>query len=378
MTTSSGTSLTTIEEFRCRAKELLSPEGWSFYDDASGRRTTYNDSISAFDRYVIRPRILRDVTHRSLSTTVLGQPISMPICVAPAEAQRFAHPSAEAESAKGAAEADTMYIISCLSNASIAEVSRAAPNGIRWMQLYLFKDLRISEHMVKEAEKQGFKAIVLTVDLPLWGDYSFYKSSHATSFSTSRYYGDPSLRPANLRLDIPEVREAIRSGDVNLRRYMATNYESPKTWDDIKWLKTITSLPIVLKGILTGDAAREAADAGVSGIIVSAHGGRHMDGVPAPLDVLPEVVSAVKGRGVEVYMDGGIRSGTDVLKALGLGARVVLIGRPALWGLACDGADGVNKVLSILRFELDSALGISGCTNVQDIPSSLIARKSYL
>ncbi|XP_030846921.1 hydroxyacid oxidase 1-like [Strongylocentrotus purpuratus] len=227
MMTSSETSLTTIEDFRRRAKELLSSEGWSFYNDASGRRSTFRDSMAAFDRYVIRPRILRDITQRSLSTTVLGQPISMPICVAPTAAQQFAHPDAEAASAKG-------------------------------------------------------------------------------------------------------------------------------------------------------EAAMEAADAGVSGIIVSAHGGRHMDGVPAPIDVLAEVVSAVKGRGVEVYMDGGVRSGTDALKALGLGARAVLIGRPALWGLACDGPAGVTKVLSILRFELDTALGISGCTSIQDIPPSLIARKSYL
>eukprot|EP00057_Strongylocentrotus_purpuratus_P034406 XP_795057.2 PREDICTED: hydroxyacid oxidase 1 [Strongylocentrotus purpuratus] len=376
MTTSSGTSLTTIGDFRRRAKELVSSEGWSFYNDASGRRSTFRDSMAAFDRYVIRPRILRDITQRSLSTTVLGQPISMPICVAPTAAQQFAHPDAEAASAKGTADSGTLFIMSSFANASIAEVSRAAPGGLRWMQLYLFKDRRLAEHVVKEAEREGFKAIVLTVDLPLWGDYSFYKSSHATS--ASRYYHDPSLRPTNLAIDIPEVHDAIRSGDVNIRHYLAQQYDAPKTWDDITWLKSITSLPIVLKGILTGEAAMEAADAGVSGIIVSAHGGRHMDGVPAPIDVLAEVVSAVKGRGVEVYMDGGVRSGTDALKALGLGARAVLIGRPALWGLACDGPAGVTKVLSILRFELDTALGISGCTSIQDIPPSLIARKSYL
>ncbi|XP_041456463.1 hydroxyacid oxidase 1-like [Lytechinus variegatus] len=374
MITSSGkgTSLTTIEEFRRRAKELLTEEGWLFYNAAAGQRSTFQESVTAFDRYVIRPRILRDVTRRSLSTTVLGQPISMPICVAPSAAQRFAHPDAEAASAKGTADADTLYIMSSFASSAIAEVSQVAPGGLKWMQLYLFRDRRFAENVVREAEKKGFKAIVLTVDLPLWPDFSSNKSS------TSRYHYDPNLRPTNLALDIPEVNEAIRSGDVNLRHFFAEQYKSPKTWDDITWLKSITSLPIVLKGILTGEAAQEAADAGVSGIIVSAHGGRYMDGIPAPLDVLPEVVSAVKGRGVEVYMDGGIRSGTDVLKALGLGARAVLIGRPALWGLACDGPAGVNKVLSILRNELDMALGISGCTNVQDIPPSLIARKSYL
>nr|XP_054765589.1 2-Hydroxyacid oxidase 2-like [Lytechinus pictus] len=373
MSTAKGRPLMTVGDYRCRAQERMSSEGWSFYNDASGRRSTYNDSMEAFDRYVIRPRILRDVTHRTLSTTVLGQPISMPICVAPTSYHRYAHTSAEVETAKGAADADTLFVMSCYANASISDVSRAAPGGLKWMQLYLFKDRRISEHVVKEAEKEGFKAIVLTVDLPFTGNRAFSQKR-----PSGKYYQDPTFRPVNLAIDIPEIHKAIQSGDVCIRRFLEEQGESPQTWDDVRWLKYITKLPIVLKGILTGEAAREAADAGVSGIIVSAHGGRQIDGISSPIDALTEVVSAVKGRGVEVYMDGGVMSGADVLKALGLGARAVLIGKPVLWALACEGSSGVKNVLSILGAELDSALGISGCTSPNEIPSNLIGRKSLL
>ncbi|XP_071499799.1 2-Hydroxyacid oxidase 1-like [Diadema antillarum] len=368
-------SLLTLEDFRLRAKEVLSPEAWAYYDDATGRKVTYRASSAAFDRYVIRPRILRDVTKRSLSTTILGQPISMPICIAPSANHRYAHPEAEVATARGATDADTLYTLSSLANVSIAEVGRSSGSGLKWMQLYLMKNQEHTLHIVREAEKAGFQALVLTVDLPVISDYSFPVTDDSV---TSRYYNDPLLRPVNLAIDLPEVNEAIRSGDTNLRLYLDTQWHRPMSWNDIKWLKSVTSLPIVLKGILTGEAAREASDAAVAGVIVSAHGGRALDGVPAPIDVLSEVVSAVKGQGLEVYLDGGVRCGTDVLKALAMGARAVFIGRPAVWGLACDGAPGVSKVLSILRNEFDSSLGLSGCTGPHDIPEFLVTRKSSL
>ncbi|XP_071496860.1 2-Hydroxyacid oxidase 1-like [Diadema antillarum] len=373
MASNDGKSLFTLEDFRLRAKEVLSPEAWAFYDDASGRRVTYRDSSAAFDRYVIRPRILCDVSKRSLSTSVLGQPISMPICVGPTSNHRFAHPDAEVATAKGVADANTLFTLSSASNVSIAEVGRSSGRGLRWMQVYLVKNRQHNVHIVREAERAGFTALVVTIDLPLIGDRTFSKKH-----TGGRYYDDPTLRPVNLAIDLPEVNAAIRSGDTNLRQYASAQWERPMTWDDIQWLKSITKLPVVLKGILTGEAAREAADAGVSGIIVSAHGGRHIDGIPAPIDVLSEVVSAVKGQGLEVYLDGGVRSGTDVLKALALGARAVFIGKPVLWGLACDGAAGVTTVLSIIRREFDVALGITGCTSPRDIPASLVTHKSRL
>ncbi|XP_071496893.1 2-Hydroxyacid oxidase 1-like [Diadema antillarum] len=368
-------SLLTLEDFRLRAKEVLSPEAWAYYDDATGRKVTYRASSAAFDSYVIRPRILRDVTKRSLSTTILGQPISMPICIAPSANHRYAHPEAEVATARGATDADTLYTLSSLANVSIAEVGRSSGSGLKWMQLYLMKNQEHTMHIVREAEKAGFQALVLTVDLPVISDYSFPVTDDSV---TSRYYNDPLLRPVNLAIDLPEVNKAIRSGDTNLRLYLDTQWHRPMSWNDIKWLKSVTSLPIVLKGILTGEAAREASDAGVAGVIVSAHGGRALDGVPAPIDVLSEVVSAVKGQGLEVYLDGGVRCGSDVLKALAMGAKAVFIGRPAIWGLACDGAPGVSKVLSILRNEFDSSLGLSGCTGPHDIPEFLVTRKSSL
>ncbi|XP_071496892.1 2-Hydroxyacid oxidase 1-like [Diadema antillarum] len=367
--------LLTLEDYRLRAREVLSPEAWAFYDDATGRKVTYRASSVAFDRYVFRPRILRDVTKRSLSTTILGQPISMPICIAPSANHRYAHPEAEAATARGATDADTLFILSSLANVSIAEVGRSSRSGLKWMQLYLMKNQEHTMHIVKEAEKAGFQALVLTVDLPVISYYSFLINEDN---ATSRYYNDPSLRPVNLAIDLPEVHKAIHSGDTNIHYYLGTQWQRPMTWADVRWLKSMTSLPIVLKGILTGESAREASDAGVAGVIVSAHGGRALDGVPAPIDVLSEVVSAVKGQGLEVYLDGGVRCGTDVLKALAMGARAVFIGRPAIWGLACDGASGVKKVLSILRNEFDSSLGLAGCTGPHDIPESLVIRKSYL
>eukprot|EP00057_Strongylocentrotus_purpuratus_P032729 XP_788648.3 PREDICTED: hydroxyacid oxidase 1 [Strongylocentrotus purpuratus] len=343
-----------------------------YYALSSGEGLTLRDSEQAFKRYRFRPRLLVDVSDIQLSTKVLGQSISMPICVSPTGAHRLANADGEKATARGAMEAGTLMIQSCFSNDKYSDVARAAPEGLRWCQIYIFKDRQVTRHLIREAERAGYKAVVLTIDSPLTGfkadevgpDYMCYRHDEY------RYF--------NMEMDSSESQAAAkRAGDPTLFVHFGTDMDSSVTWDDVKWLRSVTSLPIVCKGILTGQAARQAADAGASGIFISAHGGRQLDGVPAPIDALAEVVEAVRGRNVEVYMDGGVRAGTDVLKALARGAKAVFVGRPALWGLACNGASGVTNVLEILRQNLRYAMGLCGCANVNDIPDDVVVHESF-
>eukprot|EP00057_Strongylocentrotus_purpuratus_P005487 XP_003731076.1 PREDICTED: hydroxyacid oxidase 1 [Strongylocentrotus purpuratus] len=254
-----------------------------------------------------------------------------------------------------AAAAEALMVLSVVSSTTIADVSAAAPGGLRWMQTYLFNDRLLTQHVVREAERAGFKALVITVDSPVPGIDS--KVRAALNKETASF----AFPMSNFEADIPSSRAAKAEGDTRYVQYLhQMQYNDSATWEDIRWIKSITNLPIVCKGIVSADSAREAADAGVDGILVSAHGGRQSDGAPAPIDALAEVVYAVRGRGIEVYMNGGIRTGTDVFKALGRGARAVFVGRPILWGLACQGSKGVSNILEILRSELDNALANSG------------------
>nr|XP_054748308.1 uncharacterized protein LOC129253897 [Lytechinus pictus] len=364
-----------MDDFQAKAKEIIEKEGWEYYAYAAGRRWTYQDSINAFERYIIRPRIMRGIGDRDITTTVLGHRISVPICAAPSALHVYAHSNGERESAKGVEESGSLMILSSEASVTIADVAEAAPGGFRWMQTYIFKNRKHTEHIVRQAERAGFKAIVLTVDSPVtvnWDelDDNFAEEGHLNT--------DPNYRCINLFIDIPEVHEAKASGDINLvKRYLPDQHNSPITWDDFKWLKSITSLPIVCKGILTAEAAKEAVDAGAAGIIVSAHGGRQLDGAPAPIDALAEVVDAVGDSNVEVYLDGGVRSGTDIFKALGRGARAVFLGRPILWGLACGGAAGVKRIFTMLGNELKDVMALSGCPSLHEIPSDMVVHKSY-
>ncbi|XP_054767086.2 uncharacterized protein LOC129274274 [Lytechinus pictus] len=363
-----------IEDYEQEATKILPPEFTMYYNFARERGWCYQDSMKAFSRYRIRARNLEDVSQRSLSTTILGEPIPYPIGVAPTAWHAAAHPQAETETAKGVAKARALFILSMNSTSSIAEVAEATSNSLKWMQIYLCTDRLLTQHLVREAERAGFKAIVITVDSPRSGrDKKCYDILGRSTKANSS-----SFCMKNFDADIPFSREAKESGDINFNNYSSrVQFNNKATWDDVRWMKSITSLPIVCKGILSAESAQEAANAGADGILVSAHGGRQMDGAPAPIDALPEVVEAVRGRGVEVYMDGGVRTGTDVFKALGRGARAVFVGRPILWGLACKGATGVTHVLEILRTELESVFDNSGCTRPDMIPPGMVVHKSY-
>ena len=312
-----------------------------------GDETTLRENHAAFERIRLRPRVLADVSTVSLATTVLGAPVSMPILVAPSSAHGLAHPDAERATAQGAGAAGALMVASTESTASLEEIGAAA-TGPLWFQLYVYRNRHVAETLVRRAEDAGYRAIVLTVDLPTWA-----RQERAMRSEEQRRWPPQGNLPGLSGADLDPY---------NL------------TWRDLDWLRAHTSLPLVLKGILTAEDAALAVEQGVEGIVVSNHGGRALDGAPATIEALPEVVEAVARR-CEVYLDGGVRRGTDALKALALGARGVLVGRPVLWGLAVDGAQGVQHVLELLRAELERAMALSGAPSLARISSGLASSK---
>ncbi len=336
-----------VSEYEALAQALVDPAGWDYYQGGSDDEVTLRANRSAFERVRLRPRVLVDVSTCDLRTTVLGTPVSMPILVAPMACHAMAHPDGECATAQGTGRTGTLMIASTASTRSLQEIAQAA-TGPLWFQLYVYPSQEVVEMLVRRAEAAGYRAIVLTVDLPRTG-------KREKDIRNNFTLPPPPLQEGNF-IDIE------REPDV---RWISL------TWDAIAWLRGITTLPIVLKGILTAEDALLAIEHGVEGIIVSNHGGRQLDGSVTGIEALPEVVEAVAGR-CEVYVDGGIRRGTDVLKSLALGARAVLVGRPILWGLAVNGADGVQHVLEILREELDLSMALAGRPTITSIDRSLI------
>ncbi|XP_068135727.1 2-Hydroxyacid oxidase 1 [Hyperolius riggenbachi] len=354
----------TVDDFEEHAKYFLKKSVYDYYRSGAEDQQTLADNVAAFSRYRLYPRVLRDVSITDLSTTILGQRVSMPICVGATAMQRMAHPDGETATVRACKALGTGMMLSSWATSTIEEVAEAAPDSIRWMQLYIYKDRNLTKSLVKRAERQGYKGIFLTVDTPYLG--------RRLDDVRNRFQLPPHLRMKNF--DSEDLAFSSKQGygdDSGLAVYVSQAIDASIKWDDIEWLKGLTSLPIVAKGILRAEDAKEAVRHGVSGILVSNHGARQLDGVPATLDVLEEVVTAVEGK-VEVYLDGGVRKGTDVLKALALGARAVFIGRPAIWGLAYQGEDGVKEVLDILREEFRLAMALTGCCSVNDIDRSLV------
>jgi len=344
-----------VFEYETLAQARLHQISWDYYQGGSDDEVTLRANRSAFERIRLRPRILVDVSTCDLNTTVLGIPISMPVLIAPSSAHGLAHPDAELATARAAGDAGTLMTLSTDATRSLEEVVAAA-QGPLWYQLYIYT-LQEAQELVQRAEKAGYRAIVLTVDLPRMSRRERDIRNDMNSFQMAHYPGVFSGNAPHLSVD----------GSGNKLVYIGNTL----TWDILPWLRSITSLPILVKGILTAEDAELAVQFGASAIIVSNHGGRQLDGVVSSIEALPEVVEAVDGR-CEVYMDGGIRRGTDILKALALGARAVLIGRPVLWGLAVNGRDGVQHVLELLRNELALAMMLAGCSSLADIQRSLV------
>ncbi|XP_050498007.1 2-Hydroxyacid oxidase 1-like isoform X1 [Diabrotica virgifera virgifera] len=351
-------SLVCIDDYEKYAQEKLPKIIYEFFQSGAGRELSLKWNRTSFSRYRIRPRYMKKVDVRNLSTNVLGKPVSIPIGISPVAFHKLAHSDGECGSVKAAEDNQTIFILSSHSNSYIDEVARAAPNARKWLQLYIFQKRSITQDLIQEAESNGFEAIVLTVDFVAFG-----------------------LRLVNIRNKFklpPNLCSAL------LKKYQNNNVlnslvdisDPTADWNYIKWLKTITNLPIVVKGILTAEDAVLAVEAGVSAILVSNHGARQLDTVPASIEVLPEIVQAVGSR-VDVYMDGGIRDGTDIFKALALGAKMVFVGRPIIWGLNHDGEKGGKKILGILKRELDNVMALTGCTSISEINKDVVIHESF-
>jgi len=324
---------------------------------------TLRRNREAFGRWALRPRVLMGVSKRDTKTALLGERVSMPVCVAPTSFHALVHPEGEVATARGAAAAETILIASTISTKPLEEVAAAA-DAPRWFQLYVYRDRAVTEELVARAVKAGYKALCLTADTPVLGRR---ERDERNAFTLPPGFGIANLKGAGLD-GMPEVEHGSA-----FAKYVTDLLDSSLTWEDVDWLKSISPLPLVIKGIMTAEDAVLAVEHGAAGIVVSNHGGRQLDSTLGSLDALPDVVAAVRGR-IEVYLDGGIRRGTDVLKALALGAKAVLVGRPILWGLALGGADGVRAVLDELHTELDTAMALAGRANVKDIDASLVVR----
>src|SRR5262245_16417583 len=302
--------------------------------------------------------MLVDVSDATTATTVLGTQSSMPLFVAPTAFQRTVHPDGEIAMARASAAVGTIMWLSTFATATIEEVAEAAPEAPRWFQLYWSSDRGFVSDVVQRAEAAGFSAVIVTVDLPRLGRR---EQDLRTGFVV------PEELPVPAFLALAEAARAVSPEDISWA------VDDTLTWRDLEWLRSISSLPVLVKGVLTREDALLAAEAGADGVVVSNHGGRQLDGVAASLDALPEVVE-VAGDRLVVLMDGGIRRGADIVKALALGAQAVLAGRPPLWGLAVGGADGVERVLGLLRDEIELALALCGCRSPGEVTRDHVGR----
>lgn len=353
--------LINVFDFEEAARAKLPAMVFDYYAGGAQDEVTLRANRAAFERTCLRYRVLVDVSQRDLATTVLGQRVAMPILIAPTAFHGLAHPEGEVATARAAAKAGTILVLSTFSNAPLEDVVGAAPGAV-WFQLYVYRDRGASQALVERAEAAGCTALVLTVDAPLLG--------RRERDIRQRFHLPEGLVASNLLAAGYGHVPAAGSGS-GLARYITSLLDASLSWRDLEWLRGITRLPLLVKGIVRSDDAVRALEHGAAGVIVSNHGGRQLDTAPATLDVLPTIAEAVGNR-TEVLVDGGIRRGSDVVKALALGARAVLAGRPILWGLAVDGENGVFQVLSILREELDLAMGLCGCPTVRDITRTLI------
>jgi isopentenyl diphosphate isomerase/L-lactate dehydrogenase-like FMN-dependent dehydrogenase len=337
-----------VWDYERLAEEALDPGVHGYFAGGAGDERTLRDNVEAYSRWQLRPRMLVDVQEVTTRTTVFGREIAMPLLVAPTAAQRLCDPDGEEATARAAADAGTVMCLSTIASATPSEVAAAAPEGIRWFQVYCFEDEHITRSLVEQAVEQGFEALVLTVDAPVAGRR---ERDLRTSFAFPPGVTVPSVAAALERAGAKARPMTVQEVFALLDRSL--------TWRDLERVASMADLPLLVKGVLTAEDARLACEHGADGVVVSNHGGRQLDGVPASLDALPEVVDAVDGR-AEVYMDGGVRRGTDVVKALALGATAVGVGRPVLWGLATGGEEGVAHVLELLRSESEAALALCG------------------
>ncbi|XP_043275920.1 hydroxyacid oxidase 1 isoform X2 [Venturia canescens] len=357
----------TVDDYKQRAMELLPPLARDYYRSGAGDELSLQWNQMAFQKLRIRPKVLRNVSHRDLSTMVMGEKVSMPLGVSPTAMQRMAHPDGECANARAAQAAGTIFTLSTISTSSIEEVAAAAPKAVKWFQLYILRDRNLTLELIRRAEKSDYRALVVTVDAPIFGTR---RSDVRNKFSLPGH-----LKLANFIGPLSNKIHSAENGS-GLQAYVTDSFDDSLSWDDISWLKTVTKLPVIVKGILTAEDALLSIKYGANGIVVSNHGARQIDGTAATIEVLPEIVRAV-GNKVEIYLDGGVTQGTDVLKALALGAKMVFIGRPMIWGLACGGEKGAKDILEIFRSEIDQTFALTGCRTVSEVTRDLVVHESF-
>jgi 4-hydroxymandelate oxidase len=339
-----------LHDYEALAREVMHPAAWAYLAAGSDDETTLRENSAAFGRIDLLPRMLRGVDSADLCTKVLGTPVEVPILVAPMGVHRLANAEGECATARAVGSVGSLMAVSTVSSRSLEEISASA-EGPLWFQLYVYRSRPLAERLVRRAEAAGYRALVLTVDSPRWGRKERF------------------LRVAQ---SLPPEMDQVSLDDEDLPE---EEFEPASlTWEDVAWIRSLTDLPVVLKGILHPEDAVLAVEKGVAGIVVSNHGGRQLDGTQASVEALPAVVEAVGGR-AEVYLDGGVRRGTDVLKALALGAQAVFVGRPVLWGLAANGEAGARHVLEMLRDELEGAMLLAGQHAVTGLDPDLVVRR---
>ena len=373
--------LVTVEDVRARARRRLPRMVFEFVDGGAGDEVTLRANRSAFERWTFRPRMLVDVSERDQRVTVLGEELSLPVIFSPAGLLKLAHREGELGAARAAAAAGTVFTLSTGSSYTIEQVAEAA-SGPQWFQLYLWSDRSVIEGLVERAKAAGYRALCLTVDVPVVsrrerdirnGMRIPPRPTAANALDTLRrpdwllgYLRDRDITFANF------TELGLGTSATALGTFTNTKMVNPgQSWEDLDWLRELWSGPLLVKGVLTGDDARQAVDRGADAVVVSNHGGRQLDGAPGALAALPEVVAAVGDR-TEVLLDGGVRRGADVVKAVALGARAVMMGRPYVYGLGAGGGTGALRVLQILRQEIDHVLALIGCARVIDLDRTFL------
>jgi 4-hydroxymandelate oxidase len=339
----------TVAEYEPLARERTDPGAWDYQAGGAGDEISLAANRGAWDRIRLRPRVLVDVSTRDQATTAFGVQLDHPIVVAPTADHSLSHADGELATARGAAATGGLFTLSTISSVPMEDVAAAAPGAPRWFQLYAPADRDWCQALVERAAASGYSAVVVTVDLPLPGNR---ERDRRSGFEIDLGAHLPPEQPVD-----PDT------GIVILPKF---------DWEDLAWLRGACPIPLLAKGILRADDAARAVEAGCDGVWVSNHGGRQLDTSITPAEALPEIAAAVGDRAV-LIVDGGVRRGVDILKGLALGADLVAIGRPALWGLAVDGADGVQHVIEVLRAELSLAMALAGCRSLAEITSDLVA-----
>jgi 4-hydroxymandelate oxidase len=354
-----------VSDFEAIARERMTPSAFDYYAGGAEDEVTLAENREAFRRIALRPRMLAGADQAATAIDLLGVPLPYPIGLAPTAFNKLGHPDGEIAAVRAAGRTGTLMCCSTIASTSVEDIAAAA-TGPLWFQLYIYRDRDVTRDLVRRAEESGCRAIVLTVDTPLLGRR---ERDMRSGFTLPAGIGIRNLE----RYGTPDALRWAQTS--SFTEYVHKLLDASLTWESVAWLRSITQLPLLIKGILTAEDAGLAIEHGASGIVVSNHGGRQLDGALATIDALPSIASRVARR-VPIVLDGGIRRGTDVFKAVALGAQCVFIGRAYLWGLAADGEAGVMRVLEMLRSELEMTMALAGCRSISEItPAHVLQRQ---